>query len=311
MAARATVFSKRRDAVSRLFPACNACHCSSLSKKQRNLFLAITFLFLLCPIVGNAAGVKPETVAAFDRYVEATEAQMKNDAGPERFLVIDRLPGQQRQEVYENVRRGEFYIEELHTLENGQPIRMPSGLIHHWVGVTFIPNARLSETDAVLHDYANEASIYNPQIRRAGLVQQKGNESKIYLQFYSKSIITVVLDAYFDVVETRMGNDRIQSIAHSTRVVEVLNPGTPAEHARTDGVDHGYMWRLSSYWRIEEKDGGTYVENESITLTRTVPAMLAWIINPLTKSIPQDVLQRTLTDTRNAVLKNRQANGME
>ena len=252
--------------------------------------------------------MKPETVAAFDRYIAKTEAQMKDDLGADRFLTIDRLPDQQRKEAYEQVRRGEFYIEELQTLENGQQIRIPNGLVHHWVGVMFIPNVKVSETDAVLHDYANEASTYNPQIRRARLIQQNGNESKIYLQFYNKSIITVVLDAYFDVMETQMGNDRIQSIAHSTRVVEVLNPGTPNEHERTDGVDHGYMWRLCSYWRIEEKDGGTYVENESITLTRTVPVMLAWIINPLTKTIPRDVLQLTLTNTRNAVLKNRPTN---
>jgi hypothetical protein len=63
------------------------------------------------------------------------------------------------------------------------------------------------------------------------------------------------------------------------------------------------MWRLYSYWRIEEKDGGVYVQNESITLTRTVPAMLAWLINPLVKSIPRDVLSHLLTNTRNAVTK--------
>jgi hypothetical protein len=82
-----------------------------------------------------------------------------------------------------------------------------------------------------------------------------------------------------------------------------VNPGSPNEHERADGNDHGYMWRLYSYWRLEEKDGGVYVENESITLTRTVPALLAWLVNPLTKSIPRDILLHTLTDTRKAVTK--------
>jgi hypothetical protein len=62
------------------------------------------------------------------------------------------------------------------------------------------------------------------------------------------------------------------------------------------------MWRLNSYWRVEEKDGGVYVQTESITLSRTVPMMLAWIINPLTKSIPRDVILQLLTDTQKAVL---------
>src|ERR1700676_5632917 len=63
------------------------------------------------------------------------------------------------------------------------------------------------------------------------------------------------------------------------------------------------MWRLYTYWRIEEKDGGVYVQNESVSLTRTVPVLLAFIVNPLVKSIPRNVLIHLLTDTRNAVEK--------
>jgi hypothetical protein len=63
------------------------------------------------------------------------------------------------------------------------------------------------------------------------------------------------------------------------------------------------MWRLYTYWRIEEKDGGVYVQNESVSLSRPVPALLAFIVNPLVKSIPRNVLIHLLTDTRNAVVK--------
>ena len=193
----------------------------------------------------------------------------------------------------------------MHAEEDHHPIRIPGGLVHHWVGVIFIPKATLSETDAVLHDYDNEASIFKPQIRRAKLIEQHGDKAKIYLQFFNKSLITVVLDAYFDVTETKIGDTRIQSVSRSTRIVEVEDPGEPDEHERTDGGDHGYMWRLRSYWRLEEKDGGVYVENESITLTRTVPLMLGWLVNPLTKTIPRDILLHSLTDTQTAVLKSR------
>lgn len=259
----------------------------------------------LLGIPARAEQLKPETAAAFETYVKATEARMDDDVRNNQFLVIDQLPDLQRKEAYDQLRRGQIHIEELHTEEEHHPIRIPGGMVHHWVGVNFIPNVTLSETDAVLHDYANEASIYSPQIRRAKLIEQHGNKSKIYLQFYSRSIITVVLNAYFDVVETQISSTRIQSVSHSTRIAEVVNPGSPDEHERTDGNDHGYMWRLCSYWRLEEKDGGVYVENESITLTRTVPVMFAWVINPLTKSIPRDVLLHTLTNTEKAVTNSR------
>jgi len=280
-------------------------HTRHFARQLQKLALMFWILPGLFGISARAAQLKPETAAAFEHYVAVTEARMDDDARLNQFLAIDRLPDLQRKEAYDQLQHGQIHIEELHTEEDHHPFHIPSGLVHHWVGVIFIPKATLSETGAVLHDYDNEASIYKPEIRRAKLIERHGNVSKIYLQFYSKSIITVVLNAYFDVSEKQIGSARIQSVSHSTRIAEVMNPGGPDERERTDGNDHGYMWRLCSYWRIEEKGGGVYVENESITLTRTVPVMLAWLINPLTKSIPRDVLIHTLTDTQKAVTNSR------
>jgi hypothetical protein len=265
--------------------------------------MALLFLSALTGTSAGAAQLKPETDAAFQHYVSVTEAQMDDDVRLNRFLVIDRLPDFQRKQAYDQLQQGEVYIEELHTRENQHPIHIPSGLIHHWVGVIFVPNSTASQVEAVLHDYDDEAEIYKPDIRKAKLIEQNGDDSKIYLQFYSRTIVTVVLNAYFTVVEKQLGAKRIQSVSRSTRVAEVANWDGPDEHERPDGGDHGYMWRLNSYWRIEEKDGGAYVENESITLTRTVPPLLEWLIGPLTKSIPHDVLVHTLTNTRKAVVK--------
>jgi len=267
----------------------------------------LVLLFWILPglfaISTRASELKPETIAAFERYIAATEARMDDDVRLHQFLVIDRLPDLQRKEAYDQLQRVQAYIEELHTNQDHHPIHIPNGLIHHWAGVIFIPNATLPETIAVLQDYENEPSIYNPEIRRSKLIERRGNRSKIYLQLYNKSIVTVVLDAYFDVIETHIGSTQFQSASRSTRIVEVVDAGGPNERERSDGNDHGYMWRLHSYWRIEEKGGGVYVQNESITLTRTVPVMLAWLINPLTKSIPREVLLDMLTDTKKAVLK--------
>ena len=250
----------------------------------------------------RATELKPETVAAFDRYVAAAEARMDNDLRLDQFLAIDRLPDVARQEAYDQLQRGQAYIEELHAEEDHHSIRIPSGLIHHWVGAMLIPKGTLAEAIAVLRDYEDQPNIYRPEVRRAKLIVRNGNESRVYLQFYNKSILTVVLDAYFNVVETPLGSERMVSTSHSTRIVEVANVGSPDERERAGGNDRGYMWRLNSYWRIEEKDGGVYIQDESITLTRTVPVLLAWLVNPLVKSIPREVLLHTLTNTRKAVL---------
>ena len=113
------------------------------------------------------------------------------------------------------------------------------------------------------------------------------------------------MNANFDVRDTQFGSGRFQTVSRSTRIAEVENADSPNEHEKPVGNDHGYMWRLYTYWRIEEKDGGVYVQNESVSLSRTVPALLAFVVNPLVKSIPRNVLIHLLTDTRNAVEKAR------
>ncbi len=278
-----------------------------MSAQFHKLFLSFSILAGLFAIPIRAAELKPETVTAFERYVRVTETQMENDLRDDRFLIVDRLPESERRKVYAQLHQGQVYIQELHTQEDNLPIRIPGGLIHHWAGVMFIPNATLAEVNAVLQDYENEPIIYKPEIRQSKLIERDGNKSKVFLQLYNKSIITVVLNGYFDVVERPLGSRRSESASHSTRILEVMNPGGPDEQVRPEGTDHGYMWRMNSYWRIEEKDGGVYVQNESMSLTRTVPVLLAWLINPLTKSIPRDVLVHMLTDTQNAVLKPRSA----
>lgn len=249
----------------------------------------------------RAADPKPETLAAFHRYIAATEAEDNDPPGFDQFLFIDRLPEDERQKAYEQLQRGEVYVDELHTEENHHPIPVPGGLIHHWAGIIFIPQGTVGQVNAVLRDYDHQADIYKPDVRQSRLVEQSGETSRIFEQFYSKSIVTVVLNVYFDVAEKTLGNTRAESVSRSTRIAEVADFDTPSEHERADGKDHGYMWRLNSYWRLEEKDGGVYVQIESISLSRPVPVLFAWIVNPLTKSIPRDVLSRTLTNTRKAV----------
>ena len=160
---------------------------------------------LRCFVVGllvasaPAAELKPDTAAAFDHYIRATEALHADDLRNGHFLVIDRLPGTPRQETYARLRQAQIHIEQLHTKEEGRSIQIPGGLVHHWVGVIFIPGASLSQVIAVLQDYDNHKNVYKPDVRRSNLLEHNGNEFKIYLQFYRKSIVIVVINTDFDV----------------------------------------------------------------------------------------------------------------
>jgi hypothetical protein len=281
---------------------------SHTRKRSHNLVrFAQAVLLLLCIPPGlasnsaQAAELNPETSAAFDRYIAATEARMDDDVRFNHFLVVDRLADSQRRDAYEQLHRSQTYVQELHTQQDHHPLSIPNGLIHHWAGVIFIPNATLSQTIAVIEDYENDPNIYRPEIRRSKVVEHDGNGSKICLQFVIKPIVTVVLNVYFDVSDTQFGTTRRQATSRSSRIAEVANPGSPNEYERSDGNERGYIWRFNNYWRIEEKDGGVYVQNESVTLSRAVPEVLDWLINPFIKSIPRDIILDLLTDTRKAV----------
>jgi hypothetical protein len=91
----------------------------------------------------------------------------------------------------------------------------------------------------------------------------------------------------------------------STRIAEVENLGEKNESEMPVGNDSGFMWRLNSYWRFEQRDGGTYVQLEAISLTRDIPAGLSWLVAPFVNSIPRESLEFTLQRTREGLLRNK------
>jgi hypothetical protein len=146
-------------------------------------------------------------------------------------------------------------------------------------------------------------SFYGPYIRRSKLLRRDGNNFDVFLQFYRKAIITVVLDAEFQVhYAQQVDPARIQSRSYSTRIAEVENAGQPNEREKPVRKAHGYLWRLNTYSHLEEKDGGVYFQIESIALTRRVPVGLGWLINPFVKRIPRESLSMLLSSTRKAVI---------
>jgi hypothetical protein len=100
------------------------------------------------------------------------------------------------------------------------------------------------------------------------------------------------------------GNDanaKNQAVAKSTRIQEVANPGKGDEQLLPEGHDRGLLWRLYGYWFYEERDGGVYVECESVTLTRDVPLGMGAVLAPI-RNVPGESLRSSLDHTRQAVL---------
>jgi hypothetical protein len=111
----------------------------------------------------------------------------------------------------------------------------------------------------------------------------------------------VVLATEHDVQYFRLGRTRAYSRSYSTKIAQLENPGEPGERELPVGNDNGFLWRLYSYWRMEERDGGVYLECQAISLTRGIPAGLGWMIEPIIRDLPKESLIKTLEATRRAL----------
>ena len=271
--------------------------------RRFTLALACSTVFLIIASrTARGAELKPETVAAFNLYIQVFEAQMDADIRAGRFLVVDRLDDTQRQQVYEQLQHGRLYIEQQQMLQAGRAIRVPKGLIHHWAGVIFIPGVTLKQVNSVLRDFDNAPKIFRPEVQQLTALGQDGEALKVFVRMYYKSIVAPTYNVLFDLHRSQVGDNRILTRSYSTRIAEVRDAAEPGEHELPVGTDSGFMWRMYGYWRLEEKDGGVYVGIESMTLSRGIPAVFVPIVRPLTESIPRKILTDLLTDTRMAVL---------
>lgn len=242
----------------------------------------------------TTAELQPATVQAFDAYIRAVEARTNPRSGAQ-FLWMDGSPERVRQ-----VRAGEVLSE---AWAGKAESSVAGGLIHDWVGAVFIPGATLQKTLALVQDYNNHKNVYKPEVIDSTLLSRQGEDFKIFLRLVKTKVITVVLNTNHDVQYIQVNGKQWRSRSYSTRIAEVGDAGKPGEHELPVGNDHGFLWRLYSYWRFEERDGGVYVECEAISLTRKVPAVLAWLINPIIRNLPRESLANTLRATREALAR--------
>jgi hypothetical protein len=113
-------------------------------------------------------------------------------------------------------------------------------------------------------------------------------------------VITVVLDTEHDVRYFQDSETRAHSRSSALRIAEVENPGARDEREKIPGQDNGFLWRMETWWRMEEGDGGVYVQSEVASLTRDIPTGLGWLIGPFVTSVPKESLTFTLEATRKA-----------
>jgi hypothetical protein len=248
---------------------------------------------ILVPTV-KLGQLRPETALAFDAYIRSAEAEMEQVAhGGAAFLWSDGNPDKVRRRE-----QGEILAE---LWAGTAPLAVPHGLVHDWVGAVAVSGVTVERTVELVQDYDNHKNIYKPDVVDSKLISHVGDNFTIYLRLLKKKIITVVLDTDHDVHYSRSDPSSCSCFSRTSRIAEVRDAGKPNETTLPADTGHGFLWRLYSYWKFQERNGATVIECRAISLTRDIPAGLNWIIQPMVRSLPRDSLVHTLAATRQAL----------
>jgi hypothetical protein len=274
------------------------------SRVPASKVLVVVF-FLVCVLVSPktfGTELKAATARAFQQYVDLTETRIRGEVtGSNGFLQIDSLPEDQKEAARSRLLKGEIFVQSMATKEEGTPIQIPGGLVHHWLALAFIPGATAEQVLQLSQNYSKYAELYQPDIQNAKILSREDPHFRVSYRLYRHAVVTVFYNVEFDVDYFTPDNSRNYGLARSVRIAEVEHSGKSDEREYPVGKDHGYLWRLNLYTRWVERDGGVYVQVEFLALSRTIPAFFAPLVDPYVHSIPREYLKRNLETTRKAL----------
>ena len=252
------------------------------------LFLTVTFAGRRAMAMGPAQAA----VSDFNSYVSQVESRLEQQhRWPKGFLV---------KEDWARLQGGKQIIEELTPSKRSD---LPGAMLHHWRGTAFAPGAKAADFERLMKDFPAYPQRYSPQILQARVITHQGDHFQVQMRIRQKHVITVVMDTTYEITFGRLNAQQGYSVSRSTRISEIEKAGTAKERALAAEEEHGFLWRLNTYWSYEERDGGLYMQIESVSLTRSIPTGLGWAIKPFVESVPRESLEFTLQSTCNALRK--------
>jgi hypothetical protein len=256
------------------------------------LLLIATAVF---PIDANAATLKPETVADWEDYLHTVNTALQDRIRPGgTFLWVDEAA-----ERLAKVREGEIVVA---AAPGHIPRKVEGGLIHHWIGAAFLPNAKVDDILDVIRDYNRYKDFYPPSVVESKVLVRNDSDEKFTMQLVNHEFFAkMAVDADYRVTNVHLDQGRFYSIARTTRVQQLENYGQPREHMIPEGQGGGYIWKLFSIARLEQRDGGIYIEMETVALSRGIPAAFRIIADPIVRRVSRDAMLTAIKQTQDAV----------
>jgi hypothetical protein len=239
----------------------------------------------------------PAAVAAFNSYSSTVESRLAQQHLSQNGFLAPVASGPESET---RLRQGELIIKQI---TPSTAVDLPGAMLHHWRGTAFAPGAKAADFERLMKYFDAYPQRFSPQVIQAKILLHQGDNFKTIMRVRQRHVITVVMDTTYDITFARLDARHGYSISRSTEISEIDSPGTRHERALSSGEEHGFLWRLYTYWTYEERDGGLYMQIESVSLTRSIPTGLGWAIGPFVESVPRESLEFTLRSTCNALRK--------
>lgn len=261
----------------------------------------LIWLLILAPWSAGRCEAPGAAVAAFNSYTAKVEARLAEQRRSANGFVAS---GESNDSKAARLRKGDLIIDKLTPTRETE---LPGALLHDWRGAAFVRGVTVADFERLMKNFDAYPQRFSPQVSEAKILTKQGggdpSHFTVSIRVRQHHVITVVMDTTYDVTFERLDAQHAYSISRSMRVSEIGSPGTAKEHALSGSEEHGFLWRLNTYWSCEERDGGLYVQIESLSLTRSIPAGLGWVIRPFVESVPRESLEFTLHAVCNALRK--------
>ncbi|HTE18594.1 MAG TPA: GtrA family protein [Armatimonadota bacterium] len=271
----------------------------------RSLSISLPLLLLLllpAPLHAGAddgATLRAETLAAWHAYERAVDERYARQTA-ERFFAADAFAAGSgwRQAAL----GGGTPMLAIRSSAPGAPEpSVPDGRIHHWAGAVFIPGVTLDSVMRYLVSYAGQEAGKYEDVVASKLLARDGDRLRVFLKLRRTKVITATYNTEHSVEYRRISSSRASGRSVSTKIAELADAGTPREREKPPGDDSGYLWRLNAYWRYEQVGTGVLIECESVSLSRSVPALLRPFISGIVEGVARESLEKTLGSLRVAL----------
>src|SRR3984885_14985539 len=259
--------------------------------------ICLVLLFLGAPHLLRGEPT-PAAISGFNSYSTAVESRLaQQHRSPNTFLAP---VASDPKSAETRLRQGELIVERL-TPSTGPDFS--GALLHHWRGTAFAPGAKAADFERLMRDFNCYPRDFSPQVLGAIGSWRGEDRAQVWMRVRQRHVITVVMDTTYDITFGQLDAQHGFRISKSTRIAEIDSAGTSRERALSANEEHGFLWRLNTYWSCEERDGGLYLQIEAVSLTRSIPRGLGWALGPYVESIPRESLEFTLQSACNALNK--------